>query len=301
MYKKMTFKKGVNVVLVVSMIGLGSLVNSQNAHATGVANGNISVTQLAQLTSPITLSKLEIEGVGLDQPFKSNVNTYSATIENNVGSIKLIAETGSQSSTITVNDQPMAKDPYPVRTGENIFTILLDDGASIPNTYTIKVTRKQNNNNLLQDIQLSKGKLSPAFDPSITAYKAQIPNDVAELTVTPKAIKKTSKVFVNNTRVLGKGASIQIPIGKTVATVFVTAENGEKKTYTVEVTRDSKKTGTTATRPSRTNGNSISNGKPGSKRMGASGGQGFQLQNNVNLTKGTSTATLGKLTISKGI
>jgi hypothetical protein len=307
MYKKVPIKKGVNVVLVVSMIGMGSLVNIPDAYAAGGTNGNISVTQLEQTTSSNILSRLEIEGVQLDQPFESNVKEYSAAVENNVESVKLLAEPSDSSSTITVNDQPLTSEPYPVHIGENVFTITVDDGTNISNTYTLKVTRKQNSNNLLQNILLSQGKLSPAFDPSINSYHVQVSNEVAELTVTPQVIEKTSTILVNNTDVTDKGASVQIPVGKSAVTILVTAENGEKKTYTLEVTRDPKKTKTTPTKPHGTNGSSFTKGKTGSKNMNASGRQGFQLQNNANVTQNnanviqkTSKATLSKLTVSKG-
>jgi hypothetical protein len=194
------------------MIGMGSLVHIPDAYAAGVANGNMTVTQLEQTTSSNILSRFEIEGIELDQPFKSDVNEYTATIENNVENIKLLAETSNTSSTITVNDQPLTSEPYTVHTGENVFTITVDDGTNIPNIYTLKVIRKQNNNNLLQNILLSQGKLSPAFDPFITSYNVQVSKEVTELNLTPQAIEKKSTILVNNTKVTEKGTTVQIPI-----------------------------------------------------------------------------------------
>jgi hypothetical protein len=307
MYKKVPIKKIVNLVLVVSMIGMGSLVNIPAAYAAGVANGNISITQLEQTNSSNTLSRLEIEGIELDQPFVADVKEYSATLENKVDSVKILAETSNSSSTITVNDQPLTLDPYPVHIGENVFTITVDDGTNIPNTYTLKVTRKQNSNNLLQNILLSQGKLSPTFDPSITSYHVQVSNEVEELTVTPQVIDKTSTILVNNIDVTDKGATVKIPVGNSAVTILVTSENGEKKTYNLKVTRQPKKAETTPTKPHGTNGSSFANGKTDSKNMNASSRQGFQLQNNVNASKNsanvtqkTSKATLSKLTVSKG-
>lgn len=242
MRTKVPISKGVNVVLA-SMLCMGAFTYIPTAYAAVDGQENTSTVQAKPNTPSNSLSRLEIDGVQLDQAFSADVTKYTATVENDVQKIALLAASDNTNSVITVNGKPVTSGTsavYSLQTGDNTFLITVNDGTNPPSTYTLTVTRKQSNNNFLQDIKISKGELSPKFDSSVTAYDVQVANEVDAITVTPQAVAKTSSIKVNDSLFKDTGISVQLPVGASEITIAVTAENGEKKTYTLHVTREAK-------------------------------------------------------------
>jgi hypothetical protein len=239
MLKKVSIGKGVTVVLVISMFGMGA-PSLPSAYASGVDNTQVS-TQNEQKAPVNELSKLEIEGTTFDQTFSPELYQYTATVENNVQSITLHASSEDEKAAITISVNGQTVDdiskPIPLGTGDNQIAIKVDDGVNTANTYNLTITRKKSSNNLLQDLQLSDGELAPTFDASVTSYSVQVANNVNELTVTPVAADQTASILVNDTPVTDKGVPVQLSTGNTEISVLVTAENGDKKTYSIEVTK----------------------------------------------------------------
>jgi hypothetical protein len=311
MRTKVPIGKGGNAVLVISMLCIGSFTYMPTAYAYASVDGkeNTSTPQEELNTPSNSLSRLEIDGVQLDQTFSSNVTKYTATVENDVQNITLLVKSDNTNSVITVNGKPVTSGTsalYPIQTGDNTFLITVDDDTNSPNTYTLTVTRKQSNNNFLQDIKISKGELSPKFNSSVTAYNVQVANEVDAITVTPEAIEKVSSIKVNDSLFKDKGISVQLPVGKSEIFILVIAENGEKKTYTLHVTREAKKEDPLPTKaPSSTpaipskqlsNGKAVINNKKipmqQTIQKNTSSSQKTQINNSV--------ATLSTLTVSKG-
>ncbi|MDP4155491.1 MAG: cadherin-like beta sandwich domain-containing protein, partial [Bacillota bacterium] len=153
---------------------------------------------------------------------------------------------------------------------DNQIAIKVDDGVNAANTYNLTITRKKSSNNLLQDIQLSNGELSPKFDAAVTSYSVQVANEVNEITVSPVAAENTASILVNDSPVTDKGVSVQLSAEKTEITIVVTAENGEKKTYSVEVTKASAVSA----------GSGTANSSSGSARSGTSNSSSGSTGNN---------------------
>lgn len=76
--------------------------------------------------------------------------------------------------------------------------------------------------------------LTPAFDDEIYEYTAQVPHNIALVTLHPVTDDAKATVTVN-----GRSPStpVSLSVGENVITVVVTAENGYQRTYTVTVTR----------------------------------------------------------------
>ena len=226
-------KRGINIILVASMIGMGNYSYIPIAYAE-------SIVTVQENQSENTLSKLEIEGFKLDYDFTTDVKEYSTTVENETKEIHLLVESGNPEASISINDTSIKSgvaSTFSLQTGENKFLITVSDGTHQQNTYTLTVTRKQNGNNLLQKLQLSTGKLSPSFSSEIYEYNLGIADDVTSLTIKPIAAETTSTIQVNGTSLREGSVSVDLPIGKSIITIVVTAENGEKKTYTINVAR----------------------------------------------------------------
>ncbi|MEH7118836.1 cadherin-like beta sandwich domain-containing protein [Neobacillus vireti] len=312
-------KKGLNAVLIISILGLGTGYNLPTVYA------EANVSQVNETAN--TLSKLEIEGIKLDKEFSADINQYSATIENETDSIQIFVQGGSDNSIISINDKTVksgAAESYSLQTGQNLFLITVKDlSSNLKNTYSLTVTRKQNNNNQLQDLKLSAGKLSPAFSSEVTDYSLQLTNSVKELVVLSTAEEKTAEIEVNGVETTQKGVKVNVPVGKSDIRIVVTAENGSKLRYSIHVDRKdtSSKNGTvpaqngsslptktstsvpvqngsgfstkTSTsipvQTTRTNQNSIQNASIQPSAAGAAG-----------TAQKTSKATLSKLTVSEG-
>jgi hypothetical protein len=227
--------KALNVMLVFSMVwmGVGSYI------PTAYAETNTATVQENQQIN--TLSKVEIEGVELDQTFAADLFEYSANVGNEVETIRVLAESTDPNSSITINGQAIisgSTGTYSLQTGENKFIISVNNGSSSSNTYTLIISREKNANNLLQNIQLSKGELSPKFSTDVTDYNVGVPNNVPSIIINPISVKTTSTISVNETLAIQDGNVVELPVGKKDIIIVVTAENGEKKTYTVHITRD---------------------------------------------------------------
>jgi hypothetical protein len=226
--------KALNVMLVISMVWVWGESSIPTAYAETTTNS----VQENQLESK--LSKLEIEGIKLDQLFSTDLKEYSAAVKNEVQSINLLVESTNTNSSITINGKTVLSGvagAYSLQTGENKFVISVNNGSTSTNIYTLTITREENSNNLLQNINLSKGQLSPKFSSEVTEYKVDVPNAVSSVTINPTVVVTTSTIKVNEKVATKGGGVVELPVGKSDIIIEVTAENGEKRTYTLHITR----------------------------------------------------------------
>lgn len=82
----------------------------------------------------------------------------------------------------------------------------------------------------LKSLTVAEGTLSPAFAPGTTAYDLSVPSTTEKLTI--NAVKNNTKASVDvGSYTLTQGDTVPVRI-------VVTAENGDTKTYTINVTRE---------------------------------------------------------------
>lgn len=84
-------------------------------------------------------------------------------------------------------------------------------------------------NNYLSSLQLSGTSLTPTFDHTITDYDVIVDNSVSEVTVSAEAM--ASSASINGVQ------TFELNIGTNTIHVVVTAENGDTRTYTINVVR----------------------------------------------------------------
>ncbi|WP_144548659.1 cadherin-like beta sandwich domain-containing protein [Bacillus sp. X1(2014)] len=303
--KPLKSNKALNVILVFSLawLGTGSPITSAYAET------NTTTVQENQLAS--TLSKLEIEGMELDQKFNADLFEYTATVGNEVENIKLLVDSSNTDSSITINDQVIIHGSigtYTLQTGENKFIIFVNNGNGSSNTYTLTVTREKNANTFLQSIELSKGELSPKFSSDVNDYKVNVPNEVPAITFKPTAIEATSTIRVNST-VAGKdGVDVSLPVGQSDIIITVTAENGTMKIYTIHVTREKdvddkvvEETPAEVKTPAKNLNNNLGSIQPNTKTNNRTNASlpTSQQQSSLNTEK-VSKALLSSLSVSEG-
>lgn len=139
---------------------------------------------------------------------------------------------GGSSSNRTVTVTPVAG-----QTGSALITITVSDGvSSTPMNFSVIVT-----NSNLASLALSTGILSPTFTPGVTTYTAAIPNASTSITVTPTVADVNATVTVNSVPVASGSSSAPVAMALGVnapITIFVTAQDGSTKTYTITPTRN---------------------------------------------------------------
>jgi hypothetical protein len=131
-------------------------------------------------------------------------------------------------------------DGVPYRSGRVYTPSVINDGSGILRMYfsvtdatgapkKIAYATLTSNNADLTSLSLSSGTLSPAFDPSTTAYTASVDNSVTDVTA-------TESTNPGATAVVTGGSSLSV--GNNTVSVTVTAADGTTtKTYTVTVNR----------------------------------------------------------------
>ena len=91
------------------------------------------------------------------------------------------------------------------------------------------VAPKPSSNANLASIKLSNGSLSPAFNPNTTSYNATVKYDVSSITITGSVADGKSTY--------AGGGTFELQVGDNERVLTVTAEDGTKKAYTVNIKR----------------------------------------------------------------
>ena len=92
--------------------------------------------------------------------------------------------------------------------------------------------KEKSKNNDLKSLKVSEGTLSPEFNKDVTNYKISVGKDIEKIAVNANQEDEKAKVEVSGNEELKEGANN--------VKVIVTAENGDSKTYTITVTRETK-------------------------------------------------------------
>ncbi len=97
---------------------------------------------------------------------------------------------------------------------------------------TSKDASNSSDNNYLSALEIKDGKLTPKFNKKITNYKVTLPNNAEEITI-------TAKPEDSNAVVTGDGNFSLTDEDKSFK-VVVTSSNGDKRTYTISLDKDTK-------------------------------------------------------------
>ncbi len=90
----------------------------------------------------------------------------------------------------------------------------------------------------LADMTVSHGQLTPHFDPSVTAYTVEVGSAQHSITVVADVADFQSKLTVEGARQTDKGWVVSpLATGSNMVSFHVSAENGESKTYKLNVIR----------------------------------------------------------------
>ena len=198
--------------------------------------GNTKVYTL-NITRPDNRSKVNtLSSIKLSKgtiKFNSNTLNYNVDVDTDVDKIKVDATlTDSKSSFVS----DFGSREVTLKEGKNEVLVKVQAENGDIKTYTINVNRKSNKsaNNNLADIKLSKGTIK--FKSDTLIYNVDVENNVSNIKVEAELEDDKAK-FVS-----GYGSrEVVLKEGKNTLLIKVEAENGDIKTYTVNVNRKSNK------------------------------------------------------------
>ncbi|MGE0471598.1 MAG: cadherin-like beta sandwich domain-containing protein [Nitrospira sp.] len=203
----------------------------------------------AGLAGNNSLESLTVSPGTLAPTFDENLQSYTASVDNNVGSVTVTSTLSDTAATMTVNGQ--ATNSGQARTitlnagGQSTtITIIVTAQNGNSKTYVVTVSRGRSNNNNLQSLGISPGTLSPSFRAGTTGYTvnlaATLANNPANVTVTPRLQDTAATMTVNGqTTTSGQARTTPLPAqgSNTFINIVVVAQDGTPKTYTVNVIR----------------------------------------------------------------
>lgn len=96
--------------------------------------------------------------------------------------------------------------------------------------YSVKVSAPKSSNADIAEMKLSNATLSETFASDVTNYNVKVPFSVSALDISVKTSDSAATYKIENNK--------NFVVGKNTVKITVTAENGTKKTYTLNVERE---------------------------------------------------------------
>jgi hypothetical protein len=248
--------------------------NEEGAFALNPAIGEITVADASQLdyetiqsfklTVQVTDgSHIEVTQVSIDL---NNLNDNTPVADDVESTIDEEATNGTEIGTVEASDADGDEVRFSIASGndEGIFIInettgkitlanaqLLDAATKAMHTLTILVSDGQNpatvnvsvtilsSEATLSSLTSSNGELTPEFKPGTINYTMYVDESIDGIKLTPTVADSNAIVKINgNVTTSGKESdSLHLVKGKNVITLEVTAQNGQKVTYTITVIR----------------------------------------------------------------
>lgn len=236
------------MLLTVMAIFLSVLPLTVNAEGATISLSKSSVSVGDSVTATIRVSQANLLAVDMTVNYNEEVLTFdtpnSGNISGGAGVIKIVWDTATEVNTTTFTLTFKA-----AKAGSCVINIP-EVGASIGGglsqlvnltgaaaTVTVKDATKSENADLKQLI-LNAGKLSPSFSPSVTSYRVVLNNEETECKVYATPSDEGATVSVEG--------SPNMKVGDNVRVITVTAPSGNKKSYTLLITRLEKSDQTTS-------------------------------------------------------
>jgi photosystem II stability/assembly factor-like uncharacterized protein len=188
------------------------------------------------------LTDLKVAGGIFEKALDPADTAFAAFVSNATDSVTVTAVLSSGLASLAINDLPVKSGAVSgrigVETGVNRVKLAVTAENGDVRMYALRIIRAGNGNSDLGSLSLSVGAISPVFNPEILTYSLTVPFTAASTKVTAATVNPLSTLSMNETAALsGSPVDFNLPVGNTSIGIVVTAQNGDKKTYTVTVTR----------------------------------------------------------------
>ena len=207
-------------------VSMKNVIASDGSADSNVGTVTYSVNIAAPKSTDNTLKSLTVSNATISPAFSPSVTTYTANVPYEVSKLNLSYQANDSKATVSVNNPTLTVD------GTTKVTIEVTSESGSSKTYTITVYRAQDPNYVpsgntnLSSITVNGFLLSPGFQADQTTYTVWLPYETESIQVSGTAADKKATVEVIGGTGLVAGADNEVK-------VVCTAENGEKKTYTI--------------------------------------------------------------------
>lgn len=203
---------------------------SDGSNDKNIGTVTYSKTVAAPLSSDNNLASLDVSNATISPAFSTATTSYTASVPFDVSKLNVTATAKDTKAKVSVNSPNLT----PGGTTKVTVTVTAENGAK--KAYTISVKRAADPNyvassdNKLSDISVDGFLLSPVFNSDTTQYVVWLPYETESVSVSGTAADNKASVEVLGGDKLAAGQDNTVK-------VICTAENGDKKTYTVIVKR----------------------------------------------------------------
>lgn len=184
----------------------------------------------------------------LSPSFDPAITSYNVSVTHTTSAFSFTPTASDPASTIaTWNGDVSAATPSGtavsafLRPGTNILTATVTTAGVTSTQYILIVTREAPPapayDLRLNDLAVSTGSLSPAFDSAVTSYTVALPYVTNSITFTATAVESANTVQMTNAALGTLGATMFVPLAGLTAFVDVTAPDETTRRYTVHVSR----------------------------------------------------------------
>ena len=192
------------------------------------------------------LVSLKVSNHNFSPDFNPSTIAYSLTVEYHLVHMNVTPLAQSSLATVTVNGNPVLAGNFgriELKHGPNPIKVEVKAQNGTVKTYTITITRQLSNVAYLSGLTFSAGLVYPEyFGQDSLFHSLSVANSVASITIKPTLKDTTARIAINGSPAANKTDSdpIPLPMGASLITIAVTAQNGTKLTYTVAVKRHAK-------------------------------------------------------------
>lgn len=196
---------------------------SDGGSSTKLATYTVNVT--APLSTNNNLASLNINQGSLSPGFNANTTNYNVTVESNVSSINISASVADSKASLSGTGNKN------LNYGKNTYNIVVKAQNGNTKTYTINVTRKDTRSSdaTLKQIRLTNVNSDINFNKDKTDYNLSVPYEITKLNIDAIPNDSKSKISITNPDLISEETQQVV--------LKVTAENGNTKTYTINVSR----------------------------------------------------------------
>lgn len=197
--------------------------------------------------SNANLAFLSLSAGALSPIFAQDTTGYNLSVVNEITTTTVFPVVADPAASAQVGgimlQTGIASAPIELNEGDNLITILVTGSTGTTKQYQVTVFREPapvESNANLAFLSLTAGVFTPAFNQETTSYTLDVDGDVASTAVFAVVADPNARVAVNGVEQASgaNSASIDLARGENEISIEVTGETGNKKVYTVSVTRE---------------------------------------------------------------
>ena len=209
----------------ITAVGAGTVVITAKSNADSNVLANCDVTiKTKQLSSDASIKSLNLTVGTLNKTFSPNDLDYTITIPAGTKELNI-------KDAITLNDSKaglLVSGDSNLKNGSKITAVVTAENGQ-QRTYTFTLVKEAIDLSL-KSLRVTGYTLDQAFDPNTLNYTLTIPYEAQDVTIQAAAASSEASVSVS-------GAT-GLEVGKSIVTVTVSDNDGNKREYKITVTRE---------------------------------------------------------------